>query len=107
MSDIIRLIIDFLELYIVPLILVGAIAGAVMWFFYPGRREIAREDKRLCPYCGYDIRESRVRCSECGNIILRPNGQPRAGRNGICTKCGYDLRATPDRCPECGTVPPK
>jgi hypothetical protein len=68
------IIVDFLGMYILPLIPPIVIIGGIMWYIYPGRKEIACERKGLCPHCGYDIRASRERCPECGKVILRPVG---------------------------------
>jgi uncharacterized paraquat-inducible protein A len=48
--------------------------GAVVWTTWiirKYRRELKRSREGLCMYCGYDLRQSKDRCPECGQKILR------------------------------------
>ena len=52
----------------VPLILIQPAAGATLpWMFVlRSRSKRQREESGLCPACGYDMRATPERCSECG-----------------------------------------
>ena len=46
----------------------------VVWAFSVLRRRRLhrrRERMGLCPRCGYDVRDSKARCPECGDMIYR------------------------------------
>jgi len=41
-----------------------------IWFLSSRDKRIAREfQAKKCPICGYDLRASRLRCPECGNVV--------------------------------------
>jgi len=50
--------------------LIGAIIW-VTWVIRTYRRELKRMREGLCMHCGYDLRQSKDRCPECGQPILR------------------------------------
>lgn len=56
-----------------PLIGMAALFVAVpihIWFLSSRDKRIAREfEAKKCPICGYDLRASRLRCPECGNVV--------------------------------------
>ncbi len=57
---------DYLVL-IVPLWIPTLLFAALTWFnFLPVRRRRKRQKLGLCVKCGYDLRGSKERCSECG-----------------------------------------
>jgi hypothetical protein len=43
-----------------------------IWIIRAYRRDKKRVREGLCLTCGFDLRESRDRCPECGSPILRP-----------------------------------
>jgi hypothetical protein len=49
-----------------------SLLGAVIWITWlvrTVRREQKRSREGLCMKCGYDLRESKERCPECGEPI--------------------------------------
>ncbi len=44
------------------------LALAMTWRFFLEDRRTRRRKLRLCPTCGYDLRATPNRCSECGYI---------------------------------------
>jgi hypothetical protein len=58
------------------LIIAGSLQflGAIVWTTWiirKYRRELKRAREGLCMYCGYDLRQSKERCPECGEPIMR------------------------------------
>jgi DNA-directed RNA polymerase subunit RPC12/RpoP len=49
--------------------LIGAIFW-VTWVIRQYRQELKRTREGLCMHCGYDLRQSKDRCPECGQPIL-------------------------------------
>jgi hypothetical protein len=52
---------------------VSFVAGIIwmVWLFRAFRRDLRRSKEGLCMYCGYDLRQSKDRCPECGREILK------------------------------------
>jgi hypothetical protein len=57
-------------------IIVLAVVLAVMalpfvwvWNYLRERKRVLRIAEGKCPFCGYDLRESKERCPECGAVV--------------------------------------
>ena len=63
---------SLLRCSISPWIALILFASAPLYWFCFSRAINSRNRKRpgLCPYCGYDVRATPTRCSECGQMIV-------------------------------------
>ena len=55
--------------FVVPLYIPLVASGFVFIWLIPGHRRRKRKKLGLCVGCGYDLRGSKERCSECGQVI--------------------------------------
>jgi RNA polymerase subunit RPABC4/transcription elongation factor Spt4 len=75
---------------LVPAAWLGVAACGAISKVYVAHRGRRRRLTGRCVHCGYDLRESKNGCPECGAEQ--------------CAHCGYDLDESQNSCPECGST---